>query len=97
MINLNKLSFEWDKGNKYKNWIKHKVRWYECEQVYKNMPLLFYKDEKHSRQEDRYKCYGQTNLRRCLYVSFTYRDGNIRVISARDQNKKERKFYAKKI
>jgi uncharacterized DUF497 family protein len=39
---------------------------------------------------------GQTDEGRCLYVVFTLRRENslIRVISARDMNRKERRHYA---
>jgi len=38
-----------------------------------------------------------TNEGRFLFVIFTMRRGRIRIISARDMNKKERKIYHEKI
>jgi uncharacterized protein len=86
--------FDWDEGNKHKNWIKHKVSYTECEEVFFNQPLFIRENIKHSSQEEkRYYAYGQTNSGRTLSLVFTLRNNNIRVISARDQSRKERKQY----
>lgn len=87
--------FEWDKGNSEKNWIKHKVTQAEAEEVFLNEPLMGDEDVKHSSVEPRYRCLGQTDQGRCLFISFTWRKNKIRVISARDQDKQERSLYAK--
>ena len=34
--------FEWDEGNRGKNWDKHRVFDSECEQVFFNQPLLVF-------------------------------------------------------
>ena len=62
------------------------------EKVFYDEPVFFY-DEKHSQAEDRYVGYGITNNNRNLAVIFTLRSKKIRVISVRDQNRKERKVY----
>lgn len=85
--------FEWDEGNLTKSWLKHDVAPEECEQVFFNQPLMAMMDEKHSQQELRHNALGRTNDDRKLYIVFTIRRGNIRVISARDMNRKERKVY----
>ena len=85
--------FDWDQGNQNKNWERHAVSYTECEQVFFNKPLLIADDTKHSDQEARYFGLGKTNQGRCLFVVFTRRDELIRVISARDMNKKERGVY----
>jgi len=84
------ISFDWDKGNLNKNRLKHGVSTDECEEIFFNNPLLS-EDVIHSQAEPRIKALGKTNLGRKLFVVFTLRGGRIRVISARDQNKKERK------
>ena len=88
--------FDWDKGNEVKNWNKHRVSKREAEQVFFNRPLLISPDQRHSKEEQRFGCYGRTADDRKLFVSFTVRSNKIRVISARDQNKKEREVYVKK-
>jgi len=90
------ISFEWDEGNLDKNWEKHKVFYKEAEEVFFNKPLKVYPDKKHSQKETRCVTYGVTNLGRKLMIIITLRAGNIRIISARNQNKKERGEYEKK-
>jgi len=88
--------FQWDKGNIAKIWERHKVTPAECEQIFFNMPLIAAEDTKHSKTEVRYYVLGQTDLGRRLFAVFTLRDQLIRLISARDMNRKERKEYATK-
>ncbi len=87
--------FQWDKGNELKNWLKHGVTQAEAEEVFFNEPLLLFEDEEHSDHEDRVLAFGQTNGGRCLVVAFTIRKAFIRVISARNMNRKERGNYEK--
>jgi len=85
--------FEWDEGNSEKNWLRHRVSRAECEQVFFHRPLVVYHDSKHSRSEERHYALGQTDSGRRLFMVFTVRDGLIRVISARDMNRRERGIY----
>ena len=85
--------FEWDEGNLFKNWDKHSVSHLEAEQVFFNQPLLVYSDDQHSESENRWYVLGKTDAQRPLFVVFTLRGTKIRVISARDMNRKERKIY----
>lgn len=83
------LEFEWDEANL--NHVKrHDVNYEECEEAFYNKPFLVSKDEEHSEVEIRFQALGQTNKRRELFIVFTIRGGKVRVVSARDQNKKER-------
>jgi uncharacterized DUF497 family protein len=85
--------FEWDDGNRDKNWIKHHVSQAECEQVFFHQPLVVAPDEGHSRTESRYFLLGKTDTGRRLFLVFTPRQDRIRVISARDMSHKERRIY----
>ena len=85
--------FQWDEGNLLKNWEKHRVSAVECEQVFFNKPVLAVPDEQHSDTEARFYILGQTDTGRKLFVVFITRGNLIRVISARDMNRKERKIY----
>ncbi|HCC69247.1 MAG TPA: hypothetical protein DEP99_05110 [Nitrospiraceae bacterium] len=85
--------FEWDEGNISKSWIKHGVTYFECEEVFFNEPLIVKIDKVHSGEEDRYYVLGKTDMERLLFIVFTIRGKRIRVISARDTNKKERRLY----
>jgi len=96
MIDLSGIDgFDWDQANLLKNWEKHQVSQTECEEVFFNIPLLLTDDLKHSVTEHRYFVLGQTKARRLLFVAFTIRKGQIRVISARPMGRKERTTYAK--
>lgn len=86
-------SFEWDEGNSEKNWINHRVTRLECEQVFFNRPLLVAEDEKHSQGEPRYYALGRTDAGRRLFVVFTTRRDLVRVISARNMSRRERRAY----
>ena len=85
--------FEWDEGNRDKNWISHQVTSSECEEIFFNQPLVVADDTLHSKDESRYYSLGQTNTGRLLFISFTIRKKLIRIISARDMSRKERKVY----
>ena len=84
--------FDWDTGNRDKN-LKHGVHAGECEQIFFNQPLVVLDDPKHSIAEDRYVAFGRTDQGRLLVVVYTQRSGLLRVISARDMNRRERQFY----
>jgi uncharacterized DUF497 family protein len=85
--------FDWDEGNLLKNWEKHRVSASECEQVFFNRPLLTQADAGHSTSEARYFALGQSDSGRHLFIVFTVRGTLLRVISARDMCRKERKAY----
>lgn len=89
------IAFEWDEGNIDKNFKKHKVTNKETEEVFNDKSLKIFKDAKHSKIEQRFVAYGVTNADRKLTVVFTLRSRKIRVISARSQNKNERRVYEK--
>lgn len=93
----NITGFQWDKGNIDKNWLKHKVLHIECEQIFFNEPLIIAENAKHSQHEIRWFALGRTELDRKLFIVFTIRKNLIRVISARDMNKKERRTYNEEI
>ncbi len=85
--------FEWNAGNRDTSWEKHQVTTGECEEVFFNEPYLVSEDAGHSESEQRYYLLGITNAVRRLFVVFTIRQKKIRVISARDMNRKERAIY----
>jgi hypothetical protein len=85
--------FQWDEGNLIKNWLHHQVTAAECEQTFFNQPLVAAPDEKHSAAEPRFYALGHTDTGRRLFVVFTIRGRLIRIISARDMNRRERKVY----
>ena len=88
--------FDWDQGNREKNWRRHKVTWWECEELFFNQPLYVLRDEQHSLKEERFYALGKTHNNRFLFVVFTRRKAKVRIISARDMSKRERKVYVEK-
>ncbi|MGH8171281.1 MAG: BrnT family toxin [Steroidobacteraceae bacterium] len=87
--------FDWDEGNARKSSDKHAVTQAEAEQVFLSQALHIAPDSRHSAEESRYHVLGKTEAGRKLHITFTLRaDGTlIRVISARDMHRKERKIY----
>ena len=57
------------------------------------MDAIYNMDELDKAAEDRYRVLGKTDEGRMLFLVFTLRGGKIRVITARDAHKKERKAY----
>jgi hypothetical protein len=85
--------FDWDGGNIEKNWQKHQVSPAECEQIFFNHPLVIQDDMQHSDTEKRFYALGKTDMKRFLFIAFTVRNNLIRVISARDMSRKERRLF----
>ena len=83
--------FDWDNGNIYKNEDKHGLNYKKIEEVFFNEPLI--EDFAHSELECRCIAFGIDNSNKKIVVIFTVRDSKIRVISAREMTKKEKKFY----
>ena len=85
--------FEWDEANREKNRRRHNVTWWECEEVFFNQPLYVVPDPGHSAAEGRFYALGKTHEKRMLFVVFTRRRSKVRIISARDMSRKERKVF----
>ena len=85
--------FDWDAGNSTKNWDLHQVTPVECEQAFFNRPILVAVDERHSAEERWYAALGQTKAGRRLAIVFTIHGTLVRVISARNMSRRERRMY----
>jgi uncharacterized DUF497 family protein len=85
--------FDWNSGNAPKILERHEVTPGEAEQVFFNRPPVALPDTKHSQQEERIYALGQTDGGLHLFVVFTVRKKLIRVISARDMSRRERREY----
>ena len=104
MVDLKKIKgFEWDYGNIDKSFKKHGITPNEAEEVFLDEDILLLKDIKHSQQEGRFKAIGKIARGSILFLAFTVRRNKIskaflriRIISARDANKKERRLYEHK-
>lgn len=89
-------AFEWDRGNKEKNFLAHRVTQEECEEAFFDESKRTLRDSLHSRAEKRHILIGRTKKDRLLFIVFTVRRSMVRIISARDLNKKEYSLYEKK-
>jgi len=96
LIDLSRVTgFQWDWGNERKNAERHGVSQSESEQVFANLPFQVFEDTLHSQSETRFHAFGITAAGRRLHVTFTMREHGtvIRIISARDMNRRERMQY----
>ena len=96
MIDLDQIAgFDWDEGNSRKSAHKHDVSQAEAESIFFNDPLILVEDRRHSDNEQRFNALGKTGQNRLLHVTFTLRHNAtmIRVISARDMHRRERRYY----
>jgi uncharacterized DUF497 family protein len=86
--------FQWDGGNSAKIWDRHRVMPSECEELFFNQPVIVGSDAPHSAGEERFYALGRSDSGRLMFVVFTIRGRLIRVISARDMSRKERKILS---
>jgi uncharacterized protein len=96
MIDLDQIAgFDWDDGNIRKSADKHDVSQAEAESIFFNDPLIVIGDAKHSETEQRFNALGKAAQSRLLHITFTLRQNGtmVRVISARDMHRKEKKAY----
>lgn len=87
------MHFEWDPEKAATNLGKHGVSFQEAVTVFADLLALTFDDPDHSSNEQRHLTAGLSAQGRHLIVAHTDRDGRIRIISARELTKRERKFY----
>jgi len=85
--------FEWhDKKNEI-NILKHKISFEEATTVFDDMFAVYKQDFEHSIGEERSYIIGHSLKNKLLVVAFTERNHNIRIITARNATKIERRYY----
>ena len=87
------MNFEWDEDKAATNLSKHGIAFSEAETVFDDHLYVDFYDPDHSDDELRYITVGHSKKGRILIVSYTERENTIRLISAREVTKKERKAY----
>jgi uncharacterized DUF497 family protein len=87
------VSYEWDRAKARANRAKHGVRFVDAVGVFED-PRSIYLDDTHP-DEDRHVTIGLDFLGRVLVVSWTWRDEDIRLISARKATRTETREYEK--
>ena len=91
-----KVTFEWDRGNELKSYVKHGVSVMEAESVFQDPLRLDFADPLHSKEEKRFIALGKSNRPRLLFVAWTLRQNRVRIISVRSASKKEKRVYEEK-
>jgi len=87
------IEFEWNPKKAAKNLRKHGVSFEEAATVFADTLSATVPDPDHSVGEDRYITIGLSRGYRLLMVAHTERGKRIRIISARELTRKERKQY----
>jgi uncharacterized DUF497 family protein len=87
------IRFQWDPQKAARNATKHGVPFSEAATVFQDPLAFIFDDEEHSVEEYREIIIGHSKRDRLLVVAFTERDDVIRIISAREANRKEREDY----
>lgn len=85
------MTFEWDEDKNVKNKIKHKISFETAAYVFFDPAHVEMFDFEHSIDEDRYIAIGMVG--EVIFVVFTERKDNIRLISARLATDLERRLY----
>lgn len=88
---LGDYKFVWDSDKADRNYSKHKVHFEDATLVFFDEHKMDYYDELHSDDEPRFKIVGKVG--KVLVVIYTERGEKLRIISARQANKKEREDY----
>ncbi len=87
------MQFEWDITKAERNLAKHNVRFEEAVTVFGDPLSVTFDDPEHSQDEDRYVIIGLSKASRLLVIAHIERGEMIRLISAREATRDERKAY----
>jgi uncharacterized DUF497 family protein len=88
------VQYEWDPRKALQNLRKHRVSFDEAMTVFSDWQSVTISDPDHSEAEDRFIVVGRSTRGRMLVVSHVERGDNVRIISARRADARERKEYA---
>jgi uncharacterized DUF497 family protein len=92
-MNNRVFEFEWDAEKASLNERSHGIRFEEAETAFDDPYARVGDDPDHSVAEHRLILIGYSYRNRLLFISFTEREGRIRIISARKATRKEREGY----
>lgn len=87
------MNFEWDANKAAANLEKHGASFEEAQEVFDDPEALTSYDEKHSVTEDRFIITGFSSRRLLMVVLAELQADVIRIISAREAVRRERKLY----
>lgn len=87
------LGFEWDPKKDAANKRKHRIGFAEASTVFGDLLSITIPDFEHGTAEERFVIIGLSAAQRLLVVVHTVRAKRIRLISAREATKTERRSY----
>ena len=87
------MELEWDPKKDADNEPKHHVSFHEAATVFGDRLAITFSDPDHSEGEYRFLTYGVSRFNRLLVVSHTKREGRVRIITAREAPRRERRIY----
>lgn len=87
------LRFEWDPEKATRNIAKHRVSFPEAETVFADPLALDVPDPEYSLGEERFILVGRSFRQRLLVVAYTEMVDSVRIISAREATRHERRAY----
>ena len=87
------MVFEWDENKRQSNILKHRIDFIDAKIVFKDPCKIDMIDTRVDYGEVRSRTVGRMGDTLVLTVVSTDRNGTIRIISARQANKKERSIY----
>ena len=90
------MDAEWDPAKARLNFRKHGISFSDAKMVFYDSLAISVEDH-NAESEERYLTVGSDALNRVIVVCYTYRDMNIRLISARRATKLERNAYEERI
>jgi uncharacterized protein len=91
------IEFEWDPEKARANLRKHGVSFVEAGTVFGDPLSICVFDPDHSSDEERYITIGTSRQGRAIMIAHAERGNRIRVISARELTRAERKQYEKEL
>lgn len=90
---LLKVNFEWDPQKAERNQLKHGVSFREAASIFADPLSITYDDPVHSGNEHRFITVGMSYKGRVLLAAHVDRRDRVRIISARQTTRRERKHY----
>lgn len=87
------MEFEWSAAKAAANLRKHRASFEEAASVFGDALAFTFADPNHSVGEERWLTFGLSTNKRLLVISHIERGGRVRIISAREATKHERKIY----
>ena len=85
------ITFEWDEAKNLQNISKHGISFEVAKHIFEDENRIEIYDMQHSIDEDRYNTIGIVGD--VIFVVYTERKKNIRLISARMATERERRIY----